>query len=281
MSWVCKDKRYLVRPRSSSLPPTDREDGECQWDKTYSVTPSSLSCVLTYCRHPHDEPGSHQPPPADHHLSLLPLSNWSVPLGETVTYQCEDSGQYFESDLPDPRDSSLTVTCLAESGEYNTPVVGGGSWPNCTSTVLCDDPPSAPLNGSSSWEGERSYNSSVSYLCQDGSQFDTDGDGTGDTVSVSVRCQWSKVWSSTSLPTCLVTHCVHPFPIPDYSNLEETSSVWTPVNTYKEYQCRGKTGGLHTRFWESDRSQSTFRVFCRTDGLFEWRDWPTCLEGEK
>ena len=244
------------------------------------MTPSSLSCVLTYCRHPHDEPGSHPAPPAEHSLSLVQASNWSVPLGEAVTYQCTGNDQYFESDEVDPSVTSLSVECLAGSGEYNTPVRQGTTWPNCTSTVLCDDPPQPPLNGTSSWTSERTYDTTVSYLCEDGSQFDTDSDGVGDTVSVSVRCQWNKQWSSYSLPACLITHCVHPFPIPDYSGLEELSSAWTPVNTEKEYQCQGKLPDRHTSFWETDRSKSTFQMFCRPDGFFEWRDWPTCIEGE-
>ena len=33
------------------------------------------------------------------------------------------------------------------------------------------------------------YNTRVQYRCQDGSQFDTDGDGEGDTPMVEIRCQ--------------------------------------------------------------------------------------------
>ena len=33
------------------------------------------------------------------------------------------------------------------------------------------------------------YNTRVQYWCQNGSQFDTDGDGEGDTPMVEIRCQ--------------------------------------------------------------------------------------------
>ena len=32
------------------------------------------------------------------------------------------------------------------------------------------------------------YSVQVRYGCQDGSQFDTDGDGAGDSVEVTIRC---------------------------------------------------------------------------------------------
>ena len=99
---------------------------------------------------------------------------------------------------------------------------------------------------------------------------------------MSTRCQWDKQWSSHSLPlpACQITHCVHPFPIPAEAHLEEVTEAWTGVNKSKEYECKGKEGGRHTRFWETDRALSTFQMFCRPDGYFEWKDWPTCLEGE-
>ena len=123
----------------------------------------------------------------------------------------------------------------------------------------------------------------ASYLCQDGEQFDTDGDGAGDSVSVSSRCQWDKQWSLQSpLPACYITHCVHPFPIPASAHLEEVTAAWTGVNTNKEYECQGKEGGRFTRFWETDRTKSTFSIPCTPDGTFNFVDapesWPICLE---
>ena len=58
----------------------------------------------------------------------------------------------------------------------------------------------------------------------------------------------------------------------------EVSSAWTPVGTWKQYECAGKVGSRFTRFWESDREKSTFEIFCGSEGEYEWRAWPTCLE---
>ena len=59
----------------------------------------------------------------------------------------------------------------------------------------------------------------------------------------------------------------------------EVTSNWTRVNTSKEYECDNKLETGHTMFWETDRSRSTFEIFCKDDGYFEWKDWPTCLTG--
>ena len=60
----------------------------------------------------------------------------------------------------------------------------------------------------------------------------------------------------------------------------EVTSNWTRVNTSKEYECDNKLETGHTMFWETDRSRSTFEIFCKDDGYFEWKDWPTCLTGK-
>ena len=57
------------------------------------------------------------------------------------------------------------------------------------------------------------------------------------------------------------------------------------MGSKKEYRCQGmKSDGTHTRFWESDRTKSTFDMLCLPDGTFQFEDkrsnWPTCLEGE-
>ena len=86
-------------------------------------------------------------------------------------------------------------------------------------------------------------------------------------------------WPSLPLPACKITHCVNTFAIPASSHLVELTKDWTPVNTWKQYECAGKVGDRPTRFWETDRDRSTFEIFCKEDGYYEWRDWPTCIEG--
>ena len=130
-----------------------------------------------------DEPGSHPAPPAANQLLLTTRTDWDVAFSSHVTYQC-GPGQYFEDDSQvEPSARSLDVVCL-EVAEYNTPVRQNRLWPNCTTTVLCPRPPQAPVNGTSSWSGELTFNTSITFTCQDGRQFDTDTDGQGDQLSV-------------------------------------------------------------------------------------------------
>ena len=245
---------------------------------------TNLVCVIHHCRHPHDEPGSHQPPPVANSLLLKERTNWDVNFWSNIQYECPD-GQYFENDEIDPTQNVLDVTCIDTVGEYNTPVKQGNSWPNCTVTVFCGQPLQPPINGTQQWispasEFQESYETIVRYYCQNGSQFDTDNDGYGDAVFVDIRCQWNKQWSpySESLPLCLVTHCVEPFKIPAETNLLELTSDWTPVNAYKEYECKNKIDSVHSMFWKSDRSKSTFKLLCYPDGYFIWEQWPLCIE---
>ena len=127
------------------------------------------------------------------------------------------------------------------------------------------------------------YNTFVKYSCANGSQFDTE---SGYTTSVQTRCQWNKEWAPYhgTLPACVVTHCIEPFPIPEDSYLEQVSSTWTAVGEQKQYRCKGmESDGKHTRFWESDHTKSTFQMKCLPDGSFQFEDernnWPTCIEG--
>ena len=126
------------------------------------------------------------------------------------------------------------------------------------------------------------------YYCVNGSQFDTDNDGVGDTLYLDITCQWRKAWSPwPTLPICIITHCVDPFPIPSGHELEQETHEWTPINTDKVYRCTGrvfKDGSyIPTKFFKNDRSLSSFGQRCLPDGTYNFVDiksnWPVCLEG--
>ena len=199
----------------------------------------------------------------------------------------------------EPTLKELPVTCLS-TGEYDSPVLHSKLWPNCTETVNCGQPPTKPVNGmingklgytgSRAWlydsaTLQETYNTSVEYHCANGSQFNTE---SGNRTHIQTRCRWNKKWSPyhDSLPPCVVTHCIEPFTIPEDTFLEEVTSAWTLVGEDKLYRCQGMTSdGTHTRFWETDRTKSTFQMKCMPDGSYQFEgkreNWPTCLEGEQ
>ena len=276
----------------------------CLWNKTWWPHPSLPPCVVTHCTHP----AEHNPPPTLNNIALTNPNNWTedsweVDIGGNIVYRCTGI-RYFENrDLDreefelEPTLKELPVTCLS-TGEYDSPVLHSKLWPNCTETVNCGQPPNKPvngiINGQSGFNGsiarlygstdmQDTYNTSVKYQCANGSQFDTE---SGYKKSVQTRCQWNKEWAPYhgTLPACVVTHCIEPFPIPEDSYLEQVSSTWTAVGEQKQYRCKGmESDGKHTRFWESDHTKSTFQMKCLPDGSFQFEDernnWPTCIEG--
>ena len=280
LSYKCDDLRKWIRSVDSEVLSASLNN-VCQWRQSYPLDGTNLECIMHHCRHPHDEPGSHPPPGAEYQIILKNEYSWDIAFGEYITYKCED-GTWIENNEIDPTEDFIEVECLT-IGEYNTPVRQGETWPNCTETVVCGVPPDPPVNGSRTWlngaeENQMTYDTGVLYHCEDGSQFDTDNDGLGDSVTVEIRCQWNKVWFPyLELPPCIITHCVEPFKIPDETNLEEITSDWTPINENKQYQCKNTVDSVYTMFWESDRSKSTFEIFCKDDGYFTWKEWPICL----
>ena len=284
LSYSCNDTRKWIK-----LLDTDELSPfittQCKWRKSYTIDGTKLECIIHHCRHPHDDPGRHDPPPENHNLTLIERSNWTVPFEEKIIYECEPN-MYFEDEEIDPKYFSIEIECIKDIGEYDIPLKNDKRWPNCTETVICGQPPETPINGTIIWmngtEFQETYNTYVTYQCQNGSQFDTTKDKVGDSISVTTRCQWNKQWAPyAKLPECIVTHCVEPFEIPDETYLEEVTSNWTKINEYKEYRCKGmKEDGSHTRFWESDRSKSTFQLFCNPSGYFTYEEWPICLEGK-
>ena len=227
---------------------------------------------------------------------------WHLIFGTKINYTCQGTKHIEMPDPPelDPSQTVFSVECL-DTGVYNTPVLNNKLWPNCTQTVRCGQPPDMPANGrvngtdghngSITWlnnapTGRDVYDTWVQYECAVGSQFDAapeGGDGKGDAISLKKRCRWDKSWTpAATLPACYVTHCIHPYPIPFDTYLEEVTSNWTEVNQKKHYQCKGWGGSRHTRFWESDRSKSTFEIKCLEDGSYSFdnkrESWPTCIE---
>ena len=243
------------------------------------MLPSELECVLTYCDNATEVPNDNG---ANYNYT------WDgevIPLNTEVIYPCQDNMRiendtYYRSDA-----SNVSIVHCASDGYLKYPEV----WPQCSLKTYCGAPPDPPAGGSRVWivneEGDDSSGTFITYRCVNGSEFDTTGDSYGDSFDITISCRWNKVWAPWPvLPPCYITDCVEPFPIPGDTLLEELTSNWTRVNTSKEYQCQGVAeDGVHTMFWESNRSLSTFSMFCKPDGQFLFEDerenWPTCLEG--
>ena len=304
ISYRCADPRQYIYQANEQE--AQYRYSECQWNKKFTLNVAELECRIHHCSHPHLHQGSHEPPPAENNLNLVTphsywtLAHWHIGFGSHVTYTCP-ANQFFEEPDPvvvSPVQRSIDIECLTNGTYAIPPNSQYPKWPNCTATVRCGQPPPKPangaINGTFGFDGsiewlygapdlQETYNTWVEYRCADGSQFDTDNDNVGDTVSLRSRCQWDKTWSLPSLPPCYVTQCVLPFPLPPDTYLEELTDAWTNVNSNKEYRCQNETGGVATMFWESDRTKSTFSMSCKPDGTYDFNgareNWPTCLTG--
>ena len=251
----------------------------CLWYKNYTLLPSELECILTYCDNATEIPNENG---ANYNFT------WNgnvIPLNYDVIYPCKD-GMRIENNTYSKYDASpLSVVNCASNGELQYPA----EWPQCSGDIHCGEPPLPTDGGSRQWivgaENADDYGATVAYRCVNGSEFDTTGDGVGDDIQIEISCRWNKTWDPwTVLPPCYITDCVDPFLIPEDTFLEENTSKWTRVNSNKEYRCQGmEEDGRYTRFWKSDRAISTFSMFCKPDGTFRFENirenWPTCLEG--
>ena len=64
---------------------------------------------------------------------------------------------------------------------------------------------------------------------------------------------------------------------------QEVTTDWTPVSSWKIYECQGKLNGVPRMFFESNRSLSSFSMLCLPNGSYQFinirSNWPTCLTG--
>ena len=262
---------------------TDSLKDKCNWNKRwrYSALPA---CIITHCIHPFAIPND---------TSLVTSDGWTS-INKDRTYECEGWNttgdethvKFFETDRSK---TSFTMKCK-DDGNYEF-VNKRENWPTCLSTVHCGQPPNATEDGYREWtqshrqESDDTYNTNVRYRCINGSQFDTNGEGAGVSAHVDITCLWNKIWSPWPvLPACIISHCVDPYEIPENTSLEVSFDDWTPIRTEKEYQCSGMTESIHTKFFEYDRSKSSFGMRCLDNGTFlfnnETQHWPICVEGK-
>ena len=161
----------------------------CLWYSNYSFLPSELECTVSYCDNPTPIPnisGENYDFQWDGEL---------VPLGADLIYPCQ-AGMKIENstDTKEEASNSSIIRCGSD-GEFIYPSL----WAQCSNTVQCGQPPLQTDNGTRIWinseQYEDSYGTEVVYRCVNGSQFDTDADGVGDTLTITLSCLWSKSWS--------------------------------------------------------------------------------------
>ena len=247
---------------------------ECLWKKSWE--PATLpECKVTHCVKP-------TTPLASLNYNFT-WDNQEVLVDNYYTYYC-DSDKALESDTRNKSSASNSISVKCNSlGDFEYPEI----WPQCFETISCGSPPHVPINGTREWVkgavNDDKYDTHITYKCAQGSMFDTNNNDVGNSVNVTINCEWRKVWNPwPKLPKCVITHCIDPLPMPEDSNLEELNSDWVPINEKKWYQCKGiKPDGNHTKFFESDRNKSSFSMLCKPDGTYDFinirENWPTCL----
>ena len=277
--WKCKDRRYKIRNKNTVKTYSEKHS-RCRWNKEHSIYPDDLECVLTFCDNATETPN------ITHNYAFT----WDedvIEIEDDYIYPCkEDMKIENDTDTKDDATPHSIVKCGSDGLLlYPDP------WPQCSSTVYCGDPPEPSENGTRVWlngvEEQDYYATNILYGCVNGSQFDTNHDMIGDSITVEITCQWRKAWSPWPvLPPCIITHCVDPHPIPDHTELEEVTPEWTPINTDKTYRCTGmvETNNIHTKFFEKDHSFSSFGMKCLQNGQYQFvneiANWPVCLEGD-
>ncbi len=168
--FTCADKRKWVKIATAiSSPLTPNIVSTCLWRKLYNVTAKQLICTLHHCANPYLDDGGFAPPPPENNLILIQdaqINSSLVPFGSYITFNCT-SGTFIETNQTDPSQTQVFVQCLSTTATYNIPTITNtyvhnislvaaksyvqGAWPNCTSTVLCGQPPLPPTNGSVIW----------------------------------------------------------------------------------------------------------------------------------
>ena len=275
VGWRCKDRRFLIRDTTSATN-TGQESitSRCRWSKEWSVSPSQLECRLTYCDNATEAPNTS-------HGYNFTWDGAVIPIGQSVTYRCRDGWRFeADTDTKDQAGMKVEVKCGTD-GYLGYPT----TWTTCRDKTECPAPPPPPENGSLSLEGDPSlsqpYLTQLVYSCTNGSQYDTDSSGAGDTPGLVSSCQWRGAWHPwTSMPSCIITHCTSPPLPPSHHHLEELTTSWTPTNSPKVFQCQGylPEESRHTRFFQQDRSLSSLSLPCRPDGQVTFDGfWPTCL----
>ena len=154
LNYTCQDPRQFIKISNTPDNYAPSISTDCKWRKKYTVNGTLLICKIVRCGHPHIDPGNHTEPPPANDLLLRDHATWFVSFEEDIYYECA-AGDFFENDELHPTQHEKKVKCITDLGTYNIP----STWPNCTTTVRCGQPPdvtpeSPPWNenGTRTWK---------------------------------------------------------------------------------------------------------------------------------
>ena len=104
----------------------------------------------------------------------------AVPLGTIVTYHCKDNHRLMNNTkLKRDADNSITISC-SEEGEYQSDT--STDWPPaCVKKTECPSPPIRKDLRNDDLGHSHLYGTDITYKCENGSLFDLDDDGVGET----------------------------------------------------------------------------------------------------
>ncbi|XP_059083342.1 sushi, von Willebrand factor type A, EGF and pentraxin domain-containing protein 1-like [Tigriopus californicus] len=256
-SYSCDDPRMRIRDSLGSNISLPSITTTCLWNQQWSQNPAGFVCDLVGCNPPPDQKG----------LSMVSTyaPGTQVLLGWIITYECikTPNPTYFDSDRSKKK---IDLKCL-DTGFYNDSIV----WPTCVENIRCGPPIDPPIDGTISYLnnadfGDDNYGISAEYRCPVGKTFATNQS------ALTTLCQWNKTWTLTSLPECLISHCVNPPSLPTTTYLEDRLlNEMTRINQNRTYHCR------HDSSFETDNNRNSFDLLCRQDGTFEDANWPRCV----
>ena len=47
--WRCKDPKHLIQKRGAPESRNETIDSECLWTSNYTISPSDLECIISFC----------------------------------------------------------------------------------------------------------------------------------------------------------------------------------------------------------------------------------------
>ena len=264
----------------------------CSWNTTFTVNPSDVECVLTYCANGTGLPINN----VNNFVSVVKegggnydIQNGEViELGKTLKYNCKD-GHRLQNDTDNKgqADDFIRVTCSNGNFIYPDP------WPECVRTIQCKDPGSNVelVRKEKNNFNNHTYEDKLEYSCLDQrSYIKVNGSSKAFAPSIVSTCEWRQIYDvDVNKLICKIDHCGHPHsgngshpaPPPEYNislvETDPTRNKYVPFGYNVMYKCDANT---FIENEEIDPTKTNITVQCQTDtGIYLIPNaWPNCTE---